>query len=178
MNENNPYEAPNASMETETDQNDIPNELNLANRWRRLVAKMIDHLIMMLLMIPWVVNFISQIDFQNPESIPQLDTMDLLKDPFYSGPMLLLLAVNYLMLYAFRASIGKKMLGMRIVAKDGSEIGFGRLLALREILMMVIGFIPFVGFIFGVVNVLMIFRSSHYCLHDDIAGTVVVMEGN
>jgi hypothetical protein len=37
-----------------------------------------------------------------------------------------------------------------------------------------VGLIPIAGAIISLVDTLLIFRSSHQCLHDQVAGTIVV----
>ena len=45
-----------------------------------------------------------------------------------------------------------------------------------SVLPTVISNIPKLGNLFDLINVLMIFRSEHNCLHDDMAGTRVIRE--
>jgi uncharacterized RDD family membrane protein YckC len=71
-------------------------------------------------------------------------------------------------------SLAKIILKMRILRPDGSRVSAGRIIGLRYFVPGLINGIPFVGWIFSLVNPLMIFRSSRRCLHDDIADTIVV----
>jgi hypothetical protein len=41
--------------------------------------------------------------------------------------------------------------------------------------MQAIAMIPYVGNVIALIDVLMIFRTSRKCLHDDIAGTKVIV---
>ena len=41
-------------------------------------------------------------------------------------------------------------------------------------ILLVIALIPVVGWLYGLVDALMIFRDSRKCLHDNIADTIVV----
>lgn len=68
-------------------------------------------------------------------------------------------------------SIGKKMLGIKIVKYDnGQNGGFMTNVVMRLILNGIIAIIPF----YGLVDVLFIFRQDQRCIHDLIAGTKVV----
>jgi uncharacterized RDD family membrane protein YckC len=68
-------------------------------------------------------------------------------------------------------TVGKKVLGIRIVKMDtGENGGFVPNVLLRLIVNGLIGIIPF----YGLVDILFIFRSDRRCIHDLIAGTQVV----
>ena len=71
-------------------------------------------------------------------------------------------------------TIGKMLLGLRIVRPDGSRVDPGRVLGLRYVANWVLMSIPFIGWIYSLVDSLMIFRESRKCLHDNIADTIVV----
>jgi uncharacterized RDD family membrane protein YckC len=71
-------------------------------------------------------------------------------------------------------TIGKRLLGLRILRSNGERASLGRLLGLRYFLGWVLLVIPFVGAIYGLADCLMIFRDSRKCLHDNIADTIVV----
>jgi uncharacterized RDD family membrane protein YckC len=45
---------------------------------------------------------------------------------------------------------------------------------LRNVVNLLISTIPFVGWIYAIVDVLFIFSENKQCLHDKIAGTIVV----
>ena len=67
-------------------------------------------------------------------------------------------------------SIGKKMVGIKVVRSDGSPASLGRIVWLRNILNGVIAIIP----VYGFVDSLFIFSESRQCLHDKIADTIVI----
>jgi uncharacterized RDD family membrane protein YckC len=78
--------------------------------------------------------------------------------------------------------LGKKIAGTRIVMTDGSRAGIARVLVgvvvvLRVLRMLapgIIGWVPFVGFLFGLADTFFIFREDRRCLQDPVAGTIVV----
>jgi uncharacterized RDD family membrane protein YckC len=99
------------------------------------------------------------------------------------GTWLILLAVQVWLLATRGQTIGKRLLGLRVVKIDGSAAGIVHAWLMREALItvigMVAGFIPFVGPIllrpaFHLVDWCLIFRDDQRCLHDTIAGTIVV----
>jgi uncharacterized RDD family membrane protein YckC len=67
-------------------------------------------------------------------------------------------------------SIAKKMLGIKVVRSDGSDISLGRIFWLRNFVNALISIIP----LYGLIDVLFIFSESRQCLHDKLADTMVV----
>ena len=67
-------------------------------------------------------------------------------------------------------SIGKKLLGIKVVRTDGSPASLGRLIWLRNVVNGLIGIIP----LYGIIDALFIFGESRQCLHDKIADTIVI----
>jgi len=89
------------------------------------------------------------------------------------GFILFLLIHGYLI--ATRGqTVGKALLKIRIVRSDGSPASFGRIVGLRYLTTSVLASIPVLGTIYGLLDVLLIFRASRRCLHDNIADTIVV----
>ncbi|MBC5763693.1 RDD family protein [Ramlibacter albus] len=71
-------------------------------------------------------------------------------------------------------TVGKMVLGIRIVRIDGSRASLGRLLGLRYGIGTLATVIPAIGQPYALVDALLIFRKSRRCLHDVIADTVVL----
>jgi uncharacterized RDD family membrane protein YckC len=67
-------------------------------------------------------------------------------------------------------SIAKKLLGIKVLRKDGSPASLGRIFWLRNVVNTVLAIIP----LYALIDVLMIFGDTRQCLHDRIADTVVV----
>jgi uncharacterized RDD family membrane protein YckC len=67
-------------------------------------------------------------------------------------------------------SIGKKLVGIKIVRTDGTPVSLARVFWYRNLVNGVLSAIPFYGFL----DVLFIFGTSRRCLHDRIADTIVV----
>ena len=78
------------------------------------------------------------------------------------------------MLHRHGQTLGKKLVGIKIVRNDGSRAGLGRICWLRYFVPGIIGAIPIVGPVFGLVDPLFIFGEEKRCLHDLIADTIVV----
>jgi uncharacterized RDD family membrane protein YckC len=71
-------------------------------------------------------------------------------------------------------TLGKLLLGLRIVRSDGQRASLARLLGLRYGIGWLINGMAFIGPLYSLVDCLLIFRASHKCLHDNIADTIVV----
>lgn len=71
-------------------------------------------------------------------------------------------------------SVGKLLLRIRVVDADGRNPGFLRAYLLREGGRLVLTFIPYIGIMLRLVDLLMITRHDRRTLHDQLAGTFVV----
>ncbi|HZE87902.1 MAG TPA: RDD family protein, partial [Verrucomicrobiae bacterium] len=82
--------------------------------------------------------------------------------------------INAYFLQTSGQTVGKRVVGTRIVMADGSRASLGRIVALRMMVPGFIGWIPIAGPLFGIVDTLFIYRADRRCVHDHIAGTVVI----
>ena len=87
---------------------------------------------------------------------------------------LLFVAVHGYLLHTRGQTLGKRIVGIRIVRPDGSAASFARLVGVRYGLLSLLNVSPAVGQLFGLADSLCIFRASRRCLHDDIADTLVI----
>ena len=130
-------------------------DLLLAGRGTRFVAKVID-IAALIFLVVLVVFFLA------------------LSDTLLVIAMLVLLAypiVQVVLLMQYGQTIGKRLVGIRIVmASTGENGGFVPNVLLRAWLNFIISIIP----LYGLVDVLFIFREDRRCIHDLIAGTRVV----
>ena len=93
-----------------------------------------------------------------------------------SVPFLAMLVVVQTVLLCRRSqSVGKLLMGLRIVSiQDGAPAGPLRAYVLRGLLTWVIECVPLVGKLYWLVDSFSIFREDQRCIHDLIAGTKVV----
>jgi uncharacterized RDD family membrane protein YckC len=131
----------------------------LASRWSRLGAAVID------LLATFVLGFIAGIFMVASEALGAIVLV-------VGG--LTLAGFQIYLLTTRGQSIGKIVLGIRIIKQDGGSPGFVRAALLRWIVPGLIGAIPYLGLIVSLVDVLFIFGPEQRCLHDLIAGTIVV----
>jgi uncharacterized RDD family membrane protein YckC len=150
--------------------------LELAGRGRRLGAVMLDGV------LGWVVLLASmfalhQNYFSAVSSMEDPGSMSAVFEVMFRsfGPgLVIVMAVQAWFLHSHGGTLGKKLLGMRIVRTDGSRAGFVRLFFVRAGIITVINMIPLLGGLVGLVDMVLIFRDSRQCLHDNIADTIVV----
>ncbi len=82
--------------------------------------------------------------------------------------------VNGAFLASNGQTIGKKLVGIKIVRTDGSQPTLAHILLMRQGPISALQLIPFAGSLLGLIDVLMIFRESRQCVHDNIADTRVI----
>jgi uncharacterized RDD family membrane protein YckC len=78
------------------------------------------------------------------------------------------------LVYRYGQTFGKRVMGIRVVRTDGSRVAFARFIFLRWLPLAVVGLVPYIGGLIGLIDALLIFRDSKLCLHDNIADTMVV----
>ncbi|HKW82961.1 MAG TPA: RDD family protein [Burkholderiaceae bacterium] len=140
----------------------------LAGRGMRLLAVLIDGLIQGA--IYWILTIVA---FSALDPRKGSIGVGVIAGQVVLGFGLFILIQGYL-LHTEGQTVGKKLLGMRIVRSNGERATLGRLLGLRYLVGWVIVMIPFIGAIYALVDCLMIFRDSRKCVHDNIADTIVV----
>ncbi|HIB35817.1 MAG TPA: hypothetical protein EYO26_05415, partial [Dehalococcoidia bacterium] len=65
-----------------------------------------------------------------------------------------------------------------LVNRNAEQAGFFVNVVLREWVMGLIGIFPMIGGIIQLVDVMFIFRNDRKCIHDLIAGTVVIISND
>ena len=176
----NRFAPPHADVE---DQHDEEARMVDAGRGDRFLAALIDGLAPMVVIIlilvavalPAYENY-KQSHVQGIEPPPlgsghHLSTMW----AFFGGVVLLgYLVYSVVLVYLYGQTFGKRMMNIRVVRVDGGRVSFARFIFLRWLPLAIIGFIPLVGGVVGLLDPLLIFRDSRQCLHDNIADTRVV----
>ena len=84
--------------------------------------------------------------------------------------------VNGLFLYRNGQTLGKKILNIKAVRKDGSYADLSRTYGMRYLAIRAVDFVPGVGVFFGLIDVLFIFGENQRCLHDLLADTIVIKD--
>lgn len=159
------------------------NASELADRGTRLGAAIIDRVLGLLCALPGLVIMgpaILRIIIMAMRG-DEIDAETVSAGSFILGgviaglSILALFIVQLWMLTTRGQSIGKRLLGIRIVMfTDKTNPGFVHAWLLRNLVPGLIGAVPYVGFLFVITDLCFIFGEQRRCLHDLIAGTKVV----
>jgi len=163
----NPYAAPSAAVADEA-----PRVLELAGRGTRLGAVFLDGLFFGLALVPMFI--VMAMAGRSGHDPGRIDTV--IASGVGIGLLLVfgLMAWNCVLLHRNGQTVAKKMLGIRVVRRDGSRCGLTRIFFARYLPVTLLGMVPFVGGLVSLVDALLIFRDDRRCLHDEIADTIVV----
>jgi len=161
--EGNRYAPPAAHVD---DVREPADSFELADRGTRFGAAIIDFLVMMLAI--WVVSLVTPWHpFNATLSFVSFGTNAALG-------FALFVLINGFLLVQRGQTVGKSITKVRIVLPDGSPVPAGRMIGLRYGVGYVVASLPFIGGLYGLVDALMIFGQDRRCLHDRIAGTIVI----
>lgn len=167
----------------------------LAERGTRLLATAIDELILLGISLPMIFGAVpaiaarlAQADTRLEES-PELLESALVAIPvrdvvhamlFGPGAIITVLAlivwcvITVWWVAANGQSIGKRLVGIKVVRKDGSRASFARIFLLRNVVNSLPMLLPYLGWLYQLVDPLLIYQSSRQCIHDRIADTIVI----
>lgn len=161
MEQTNPYSAPAASL---ADAPAVPGTLVDASRWARLGAALIDGIIAFAVLGPLM--------YVTGGFVRNLPFATLLA--YHALGFVLYVALHGVFLKRNGQTIGKKLVGIRIVGLDDRNPGLAAIILRRQLPIAAMTVIPYAGRLVGVVDALFIFRANRRCLHDLIGGTRVV----
>ena len=152
---------------------------NLADRGSRFVAALIDGLLGALCMIPGIIIIFTSAASIDPQSLASPTAMIHFALAGFVVMMLGLLGYQIGMAFMIASSgqtIGKKAMGIRIVLYENGKLpGVVNGWVLRWLVPFAIGQVPYIGSLFGLVDILFIFGEEKRCIHDLIASTKVVV---
>ena len=163
--EANPYAPPAAHVEDI----DVRHEHSLAGRGRRFCAAVVDGLIG--IGIAWAIWSMSPVAALVSSGAWPVWNALVVQLAVGLGAFAL---IHGWLLAQRGQTIGKLLLGLRILRSNGERASLARLLGLRYFLGGAIQAVPVVGALYVLVDSLLIFRESRQCLHDNIADTIVV----
>jgi len=150
-----------------TPANEVPS--NLASRWKRLGGAMIDSVIAMVIFVPIM---LATGALQRTFSGEEMTIGE--QAGFFVVGWVVFLVLNGYLLFTRGQTIGKIAVKTKIVDLSGNIPNFGKLLVLRYLVRGFVHHIPFIGNLAGLVNVLFIFGKKRRCVHDYLAGTIVI----
>lgn len=166
--QNNPYLNPYAAPESRIlSPPPLTQQDELADRGMRLAAHFIDIGFYLAAIIPGVIIMVFAAS-SNDDVIANAGILVMFAGLLGFG------IYNCVLLHRNAQTLGKKLMRIKIVRVDGSRAGLMRILFLRGLPIGILNAIPLIGYIFALVDPLMIFRNDQRCLHDLIADTIVI----
>lgn len=88
--------------------------------------------------------------------------------------MIAIAIVHTVFLHKYGQTIGKRLLGIKVVQTNGMRCELWRFFFLRALPVGILSNIPVIGMFIGLADSLMIFGQEQRCLHDLTANTVVI----
>ena len=155
--------------ETENLKPEDINIIQLASRWDRLYAALIDAVLATLITIP-VMNYLGIMELVKEQGHIPIDMT--IKLGIY-GVVMFLVMHGYL-LNKYGQTIGKSFLNISIVTLNNKKPEFIPLILKRYLPLWLVGCTPVIGDLLVTIDVLFIFRKDKRCVHDLIAGTKVI----
>ena len=171
MNTTNPYAPPQAAVQDVAE----PDSGEFAGRGVRLGTAILDGIILVaMIYIPFTISMF--LNGPAPLRNGHLNYAALLGigSLLPLAGLVAFIWLNVMFVSRNGQSIGKKMTGIKVVRSDGSPASLGRIFWLRNVIGAVLGLIPLIGYIFGLVDSLLIFGEPRQCLHDKFADTIVI----
>jgi uncharacterized RDD family membrane protein YckC len=157
---------------------DIPAEdlsSKKASRGSRFAAIIIDGLIFS---IPFIGSFSMGLHAMRPHPTPLDFWMAAAATGvvFWAGACvaLALVVITTVLVYRNGQTIGKRLLGIKVVRTDGSRAGLARIFFLRYLLNTFFMWVPVAGALYALVDPLVIFGEARRCCHDYLADTIVI----
>ncbi len=160
---NDPYKAPEAEL---IEENHSTQTATLASRSQRFWASIIDSTLMM---VPVGISLY----FFSFSSISNLDEIQTQLSITLIG-IVSFMVINGYLIYNYGQTVGKKICKTKVLTDDGVQISGNHYVVKRLLPIWIASQIPFIGQFVSLLDSVLIFRKSKKCLHDDIAGTIVV----
>ncbi len=163
----NPYAPPKAEVRDSVPQD----QYELAGRGERFGAAMLDGLIGLIAIgVPAFMSF-------DWAAAKEGNYMDAVRPGGLTVALIAFVALIGITIYLVNKNgqtIGKKILGIKVVRSDYSRASLGRIFWLRNVVNALPGLIPYAGNVYNLVDLVFIFNERRQCVHDKIADTVVI----
>ena len=149
--------------------------LTLATRGTRLSAASLDGVFGILVFVPALFSVTAALARFVVLHDPFIWTAGMSAGLGLTGLLLLAWCVaTWILVERNGQTIGKKLLGIRVVRSNGEKASLGRIFWLRNVVNTVPSLVPYVGMAYMLLDLLWIYGERQQCLHDLIAATIVV----
>jgi uncharacterized RDD family membrane protein YckC len=144
--------------------------IRYAGFWMRFFALLLDWIILSILFTPLIAGtvFLGFLYAEFLEEISDPDFIPVVISAISSLVYAFLFFLYFLICHSFGVTIGKKIVGIRLIKSDGSRPGFGRALLRETIGRWLAGLIFYLGYLW------IAWDSHKQGWHDKVAGTFVI----
>jgi uncharacterized RDD family membrane protein YckC len=156
---------------------------SLAERGARLLAASIDELIVLGAFQPMQFGaHPALVNLASGGTDPELFDTGSIVSAMLGGPgttitvvaLLVWVGITAWLVEANGQSIGKRLVGIKVVRTDGSRASLARIFLLRNVVSSLPNFLPYLGWFYLLADPLLIYQDSRRCIHDLIADTIVI----
>lgn len=148
-----------------------PGATELAGRWTRLGATLLDYLPVLVVGIGAALAIPG---FLGTKSGARSQAGMVALAVLFAVALIAWVVYNLRLMHDRGQTWGKMRMGIKVVRSDGRRLSLRRWILLRSVPIAVLGAVPWVGKVLNLVDVLLIFGEERRCLHDMIADTIVV----
>lgn len=161
-------------MENVAEQDERSYDRPPAARLQRLGAALLDMIIILLIEIPLLtmLGVFSKLETGGGVNYEMTLQQRLI---FLGLHLAVYAAVNGFLLLREGQTLGKKIVGIRIVGTEGQLCSFTVVFFIRYALFGAVSYIPGIGGLLSLADILFIFGEQRRCIHDYVAGTKVVL---
>lgn len=147
----------------------------LATEYQRLAAALIDSFVLwgwmgIISVVKWYAKYA-----EDNMLMQTIDSINTIAVPLFGLVLIGLGGYQTIFLSIRGQTLGKQIMKIKIVdSRSYQNGGFVQNVLLRAIISGVIGVIPFIGWIYSLIDNVFIFSSQKRCVHDRIANTIVI----
>jgi len=142
----------------------------IASRWKRLWASLLDCIIMMIVIVP--IMFFTGAFGATAQGVKPSITYTLAMGLI---GLIVFALINFKLLISNGQTVGKKIFKIKIVTLNGELPELKNHILKRYLVFFLPGQLPVIGQIFSIVNILFIFGKQKRCIHDFAAKTTVIV---
>lgn len=171
MSEQDIYSPPKSDVASTAIGDDALLETELASRWARLGAAILDGVVLIVLFMALLFLTGTLEAMATGEQSPYQEVLGAMVG------LVLYLVVNGYLLHRSGQTVGKWALGIKIVSiNDGRILPLWQVVLVRYLPQVLVSVIPVIGQWLVMIESLFVFRRDKRCVHDLIAGTRVIRE--
>lgn len=174
----NPYAAPQSEIQTDVAIDVVLSKRPRATRGQRFAGHLIDYVILLFGTIAGIslAVFVGLFFYPDYLDMPETLLLSVIENTVVLVVLsMFFLATNGYLLVKRGQTVGKLIMKTQIVSDENEMLPLSKIFLARYFVFWFLSVLPVVGGLLSLANALMIFRGNRKCLHDELAGTKVVM---